>query len=831
MATASRSAPATTSSFHTYIGKRFAIAGTFKGPSGVIPALIQARGGELIDSLDPSLDYFVVGASGAATARKKVEGFNKKGAGIIILDQDAFLEQMQPTREELITLVTSPDEAEVWKAIFASYIMPLPSLAGADLRKLCISGTVEDVLRLDRLTLDGCDLRGVRLTNVVLPPMTEANLEGAELIGCSIIPRGQAFARNNLRRAKLVNVKINWGDLSGTDFSGADLTGATWEKCNGNGVLLREARLHGAYFTDCRLVAAVLEKADLTGADLTSVRLTQANLRGATLRGALLTSTNLGDADLSDADLRDADLAGVNLIGAKLSGADLTGAFLAETHVKLTQLQEARGVDFEQFECQQQPQGKVKELADALQGGGLSVFKVSLWHGMLETKFSIRANRATPTTFTAHYWGVNLDGSERPARAIQSASLSAILLSLGRRLSDYTVDPDSLELKTYQASLPEDELRALGLSALYEAFGQTPLESDTSSRKALAREQEQKYVALLRGGEEGVAAWNKLHEWVRQGIKSLRGIDLSGQILNKAQLSSMDVRKANFSKAQLAQAELIQADCRKTTFAGAMLDGFFGSGAKFLEADFSGASLREAYLEGSNFKDASFRGADLREANLKQTNLRGADLTEANLEGTQFDDKTSYDEATRWPKGFDGFRQLKWAGQGPNPALALVPKSDKADVESVIQRLGNDIDASRLANAMKMLKADRFQLFADVSGEGLIGVVKSQSDPTLAYACRLTSEGAFSCCTQNLNICGGLRGKLCKHMMVLLIGLAKGGEVDPNVIDDWIHRSLYQKPVLDKNLMGEIFLRYKGAEAGEIDWRPTETVPEDYYVM
>ena len=39
------------------------------------------------------------------------------------------------------------------------------------------------------------------------------------------------------------------------------------------------------------------------------------------------------------------------------------------------------------------------------------------------------------------------------------------------------------------------------------------------------------------------------------------------------------------------------------------------------------------------------------------------------------------------------------------------------------------------------------------------------------------------------------------------------------------------KPNLDKDVMSEAILRYKGAEAGEIDWRPTETVPEDYYAF
>ena len=32
-------------------------------------------------------------------------------------------------------------------------------------------------------------------------------------------------------------------------------------------------------------------------------------------------------------------------------------------------------------------------------------------------------------------------------------------------------------------------------------------------------------------------------------------------------------------------------------------------------------------------------------------------------------------------------------------------------------------------------------------------------------------------------------------------------------------------------LAAATFVRYKGAQAGEIDWRPTETIPEDYYAL
>ena len=37
--------------------------------------------------------------------------------------------------------------------------------------------------------------------------------------------------------------------------------------------------------------------------------------------------------------------------------------------------------------------------------------------------------------------------------------------------------------------------------------------------------------------------------------------------------------------------------------------------------------------------------------------------------------------------------------------------------------------------------------------------------------------------------------------------------------------------MLDKDSMSATFIKYKGAEAGEVDWRPTETIPEDYFAI
>ena len=153
------------------------------------------------------------------------------------------------------------------------------------------------------------------------------------------------------------------------------------------------------------------------------------------------------------------------------------------------------------------------------------------------------------------------------------------------------------------------------------------------------------------------------------------------------------------------------------------------------------------------------------------------------------------------------------------------------DLKGFIARLNKNVDAARMQKATSMLRADRFQLFSDVTGDSVEGIVKSQTDSELFYACRLKSDGTFCCCTQNLFGCGGLRGALCKHLLVLIIGLAQGNELDPAAAAQWAAASRKHKPVLDKDAMAATFVRYKGAQAGEVDWRPTETVPEDYYAL
>ena len=164
-------------------------------------------------------------------------------------------------------------------------------------------------------------------------------------------------------------------------------------------------------------------------------------------------------------------------------------------------------------------------------------------------------------------------------------------------------------------------------------------------------------------------------------------------------------------------------------------------------------------------------------------------------------------------------------------APTAAPVAKKVSLSSLFTELHKATGDSRMDKVKAMLRADRFQLFSEVTDERVTGVVKSQTDHSLFYACSMDARGRYMCCTQNLNRCGGLRGGPCKHLLVLLVGLAQGAAIDPAVALQWTRATRGKKDELDKTSMSATFIRYKGAEAGEVDWRPTETIPEDYYAF
>jgi hypothetical protein len=323
----------------------------------------------------------------------------------------------------------------------------------------------------------------------------------------------------------------------------------------------------------------------------------------------------------------------------------------------------------------------------------------------------------------------------------------------------------------------------------------------------------------LRGGAAGIKRWNA-RPLAERKAGGWRGVDFAGAALAGADLGSLDLREARLDGALLLKAWLLESRLEQASFQKAHLEEAWCAGAHLAGADFRGAALARANLRGCDCRGANFEGADLEEANLSGADLCGADLTCANLRGTVFAG-TAYDEKTRLPSAYRPPLGLEWAGAGPVP-LGL---------DVFVRRLQDLVDVRRLGRALEMLKAERFQLYSQVEENALLGIVRSQTEPDKVYSCRLDAGGHFACCAQDLVPCLGMRGALCKHLLVLIVGLTRGAEIDAEAVERWVQATRRQRPKVERDVMSETLLRYTAAQAGEVDWRPTETVPEDYYAL
>ncbi|MBX9694843.1 MAG: pentapeptide repeat-containing protein, partial [Cyanobacteria bacterium] len=340
-----------------------------------------------------------------------------------------------------------------------------------------------------------------------------------------------------------------------------------------------------------------------------------------------------------------------------------------------------------------------------------------------------------------------------------------------------------------------------------------------------------------------------LNSYLTQGEEALRALmhrpsdelryvdfedaNLSNQKLNHLFMTDMRLAGANFEGATIKGGHFARADLTESSFTNAVLNEVRMAGAVAPSATFNGARLTKIDLSKADLRKASFCKANLKDVDFTKANLKGTDFSGAkNINQCTFQD-AQYTESTVFPDDFSLASQLKWKGKGPDPYKESLRKtvyfSGDVDFDGFMAILHEHFDNARVENALKMLKKEKFQLYSETNDSHVAGIVKSQRDTELLYACELTSKGGFTCCTQNLRPCGGLRGAPCKHLLVLVIGLAKAELVTPTKAAEWVLASKAESPKVNADTMAEIFLRYGKVEAGEIDWRPTETTPEDYY--
>jgi uncharacterized protein YjbI with pentapeptide repeats len=127
----------------------------------------------------------------------------------------------------------------------------------------------------------------------------------------------------------------------------------------------------------------------------------------------------------------------------------------------------------------------------------------------------------------------------------------------------------------------------------------------------------------------------------RDTTLSLRGRDLRGAVLIGSDLRKVDFTGANLSLARLdwADAAGAQFGCGDTGVPGKPIwpdDGCtWLRGASLANAKLQGASFANAHMEGCILVEAQLQGANLVGAELQAAALTGADLTAANLRGAK----------------------------------------------------------------------------------------------------------------------------------------------------------------------------------------------------
>jgi uncharacterized protein YjbI with pentapeptide repeats len=119
--------------------------------------------------------------------------------------------------------------------------------------------------------------------------------------------------------------------------------------------------------------------------------------------------------------------------------------------------------------------------------------------------------------------------------------------------------------------------------------------------------------------------------------KKNQHLDLSETDLRGAQLTGVHLEKANLGRAQLLEAHLEKANLQGVDLAQADLEGAHLEGANLERADLRAAVLEEVDLKGANLQGARLDLTNFNRAHLEKANLQGVHLVEAGLVGANLE--------------------------------------------------------------------------------------------------------------------------------------------------------------------------------------------------
>lgn len=844
-----------------FVGKKICIAGRFKWhPSKEdLTKFFTDRGGKIVEKVDGSLDMLIIGDGRKPAKQTQAEKLNLAGKAKIEIVEE--LSALVPFFEASLPLyLADPKQIdESAKLLRTSWLRGgyLLGLEHLELNQWDMQASRRVELRLG---LENCVFNRGKWQNL--------HFESPRVVGW-----GAAISKCTFDRTEFDNVDfsgceectfkkisgsaVTLGDLEGCTLDGCKLDTLQYSDIKGSHITGLSVGHFKSYFLDNSIVQSeisdckfekltakhlVISSAKLSGVSLRSLEFESLSAEKSEVANCSFTSgesssmkfesCQLVDCQFADLKCDVLDLTDSNVVNVKFVSCEIGSVIATEQQLtEISGLSKVKGVDAKDYP-------KVQGLAKALVSSDKLQIDIDAKCG--RKKVHLEVDRS---------WGVDFNykgsGNHQGEQELRSWRAKFTIADVFRQLHWLVsaskiddVDVGSLRVKSSKCPLKPKELKQLIADAFYEAIGKTaPTEEELKQAASAARKKKtttkSAIVAELKAGD--VKALNRRSKASIKDCGPYRKLDLSGVDLSGLRATDVNFGASNFAGANLSGAKLAECNFLKSDLSKANLSGADLTHCNLEHVNLTSANLQNAKLGTAKSAGAILRKADLTGADLSDKywsfSLKGLDLSSVKLKDAKLDG-CEYDEKTRLPKGLTKaqLEKLEWVGGGIAPHLRKQNSAAKDNLtfDELIGRLSEITDKSRLTKSLKMLKSDSFQLFSEVTNESVIGVVKSQSDASLVYSCSLDASGEFACCTQNLNPCGGLRGALCKHILVLIVGLAQTDELSPVTVDQWVNASAAKSPDLDKDRMSEILLKYKGAEAGEIDWRPTETVPEDF---
>ena len=149
--------------------------------------------------------------------------------------------------------------------------------------------------------------------------------------------------------------------------------------------------------------------------------------------------------------------------------------------------------------------------------------------------------------------------------------------------------------------------------------------------------------------------WIQRENWMKGEDSLLKGANLSGANLDKAELHDANLEGINLSGASLRHAGLISANLKGADLSGTDLEEAGLNNAILIDANLNDADLKHARLFETDLRGASLIDANLQHATLIGTNLEGANLIDADFTGTILRG-TILPDGTKWSYKSDIFR-------------------------------------------------------------------------------------------------------------------------------------------------------------------------------